>query len=107
MLAGGARSEEKPRALAAAETTVARRRRHHVRGVYLKRPLDPMTDLADPSPSAAPLGRILTLEDVAELVQLSTRTVRRAILAGELEASQLTPRRGGWRIREAAVGDWL
>jgi excisionase family DNA binding protein len=70
-------------------------------------PSVPMTDRPDTTSPAAPLGRILTLEDVAGLVQLSTRTVRRAILSGDLEASQLTPRRGGWRIREAAVDDWL
>jgi hypothetical protein len=44
---------------------------------------------------------------VAERVQLSTRTVRRAILAGDLEASQLTPRRGGWRVYESALADWM
>lgn len=65
-----------------------------------------MSDPADTAP-AAPTGRILTLDEVADLVQLSTRTVRRAILAGDLEASQLTPRRGGWRVYETAVAQWM
>jgi hypothetical protein len=38
-------------------------------------------------------------------VQLSARTIRRAILAGDLEASRLTPRRGGWRVYESALTD--
>jgi excisionase family DNA binding protein len=54
-----------------------------------------------------PSGRILTLDEVAELVQLSTRTIYRAILAGDLEASQLTQRRGGWRVYESALADWM
>jgi excisionase family DNA binding protein len=65
-----------------------------------------MSDPADPVP-AEPPDRILTLDEVAERVQLSTRTVRRAILAGDLEASQLTPRRGGWRVYETALADWM
>jgi excisionase family DNA binding protein len=66
-----------------------------------------MTETAAPaSPESLP-GRILTLDEVAELVQLSARTVYRAILAGDLDASQLTQRRGGWRIYESAVADWM
>src|SRR4051794_11223829 len=34
--------------------------------------------------------RVLTVEQVAELVQLSAKTVMRAIHAGDLDASQLT-----------------
>jgi excisionase family DNA binding protein len=52
-------------------------------------------------------GRILTLDEVAERVHLSTRTVYRAILAGDLEASQLTQRRGGWRVYESALDAWM
>jgi excisionase family DNA binding protein len=51
--------------------------------------------------------RILTVEQVAERVQLSAKTVMRAIQAGELEASQLTQSRGGWRVREQAIAAWL
>src|SRR4051794_13118654 len=51
--------------------------------------------------------QVLTVEQVAERVQLSTSTVMRAINAGELEASQLTRNRGGWRVREAAITAWL
>lgn len=50
--------------------------------------------------------RFLTPEDVAEMVELSVKSVTRAIAAGDLEASQLT-RRGGWRIRPAAVERWM
>src|SRR4051812_27897840 len=51
--------------------------------------------------------QVLTVEQVAERVQLSTSTVMRAINAGELEASQLTRNRGGWRVRESAITAWL
>src|SRR3954470_4710209 len=51
--------------------------------------------------------RILTVDQVAELVQLSTKTVMRAICAGELEASQLTQTRGGWRVQHAAIERWM
>jgi excisionase family DNA binding protein len=50
---------------------------------------------------------ILTVDQVADLVQLSPRTVMRAIHTGDLEASQLTQGRGGWRVREDAIDDWL
>src|SRR3954453_6472966 len=51
--------------------------------------------------------QVLTVEQVAERVQLSTSTVMRAIRNGELEASQLTRSRGGWRVRETAIAAWL
>jgi excisionase family DNA binding protein len=51
--------------------------------------------------------RVLTVEQVADRVQLSSKTVMRAIHAGDLEASQLTRGRGGWRIYETAISDWL
>ena len=50
---------------------------------------------------------ILTVGQVAERVQLSAKTVMRAIAAGHLEASQLAQGRGGWRIEEQAIGRWL
>lgn len=51
--------------------------------------------------------RILTVDQVADLVQLSPRTVMRAIAAGHLDASQLAQGRGGWRVYEDAVGRWM
>ena len=51
--------------------------------------------------------RVLTIKQVAELVQLSPRTVMRAVRAGDLDASQLTQSRGGWRIEEPAIAAWL
>jgi excisionase family DNA binding protein len=51
--------------------------------------------------------QVLTVEQVAESVQLSVSTVMRAIAAGDLEASQLTRSRGGWRVRESAIADWM
>jgi excisionase family DNA binding protein len=50
--------------------------------------------------------RVLKIEQVAEIVQLSPKTVMRAIRSGELEASQLTQGRGGWRVREPAIATW-
>lgn len=49
----------------------------------------------------------LTPAEVAELVRVSRKTVMRAIHAGELEASQLTQSRGGWRITREAVDEWM
>jgi excisionase family DNA binding protein len=51
-------------------------------------------------------GDVLTPEQVAERVQVHTRTVMRAIASGDLVASQLA-RRGCWRITEQAVEAWL
>ena len=62
-----------------------------------------MSDLADDVPPEPP-GRILTLDAVADVVQLSARTG--AILAGALDASHLTPRRGGWPVYESALAGW-
>jgi hypothetical protein len=50
--------------------------------------------------------QILTVEQVAEREQLSAKTVR-AIRAADLEASRLTQGRGGWRLRDDAIADWL
>ena len=47
---------------------------------------------------------LLTVEEVALRVRLSTKTVYRAISAGELEAVKI---RGRWRVPEAAVWRWL
>lgn len=53
-------------------------------------------------------AEILTLEQVAERVKVTPRTVKRAIDRGELEASQLFAKRGGWRIEwPAAVVAWM
>jgi excisionase family DNA binding protein len=47
---------------------------------------------------------LLTVEEVALRVRLSTKTVYRAIWAGELEAVKV---RGRWRVPEAAVWRWI
>lgn len=49
----------------------------------------------------------LTPEQVADQVQVTVKTVMRAIAAGHLIASQLNQVRGGWRILPSAVDDWL
>jgi excisionase family DNA binding protein len=51
--------------------------------------------------------RILTVEEVAGVVQLSVKTVMRAIACGDLEASQLSQSRGGWRVYESAISRWM
>ena len=43
----------------------------------------------------SPLAQLLTIDDVAELFQVSTKTVRRWILAGDLPAAKLGNQ---WRI---------
>ena len=49
----------------------------------------------------------LTVDEVAELMRVSSKTVMRAIASGQLEASQVTQGRGGWRIRPQAIDAWL
>lgn len=53
------------------------------------------------------MERPMTPSEVAAMVRVSCKTVMRAIQAGELEASQLARKRGGWRIMPAAVEDWM
>jgi len=50
---------------------------------------------------------ILTVDQVADVVQLSSKTVLRAIAAGHLEASRLGQGRAGWRVKKGAVGRWM
>ena len=59
-----------------------------------------------PLPPPEILPTLLTVAQVARACQVSTRTIRRAIAAGELEAFQLA-RRGTWRIRPEDVSAWL
>lgn len=53
------------------------------------------------------MERPMTPGEVAEMVRVSCKTVMRAIQSGELEASQLARKRGGWRIMPAAVEEWM
>jgi excisionase family DNA binding protein len=53
------------------------------------------------------IDRPLTVPEVATLMRVSAKTVMRAIMAGHLEASQITQGRGGWRITESAVERWM
>lgn len=50
--------------------------------------------------------RLLTVADVADLVQCSRKTVMRAIHAGDLRAAQLASR-GTWRVRLEDVDAWI
>lgn len=54
----------------------------------------------------AEMSDLLKPEQVAQRVQVSRRTVIRAINSGELEASQLAER-GCWRIKPEAVDAWV
>lgn len=49
---------------------------------------------------------LMTLEQVAERLQVSPRTIRRAIDAGDLAAVDL-PFRGGLRVQREALEKWL
>jgi excisionase family DNA binding protein len=49
---------------------------------------------------------LLTIEQVAEVLQVSTRTVRRAIESRGLRACQIAGR-GTWRVRRADLDAWL
>lgn len=57
-----------------------------------------------PTPDGAP--DLLTIEQVARRLQVHTRTIRRAIDAGELPAVDL-PFRGGLRVTREALERWF
>jgi predicted DNA-binding transcriptional regulator AlpA len=65
-----------------------------------------MSDQAASFP-AEPPDRILTLDQVAERVPLSTRTVYRAILAGDLRPARLTARRRRLAHLRVRASDWI
>jgi excisionase family DNA binding protein len=48
--------------------------------------------------------RLLTVDDVAEVVSLSAYTVRQAIHDGELKASKL---RGRWLVHPDDLAEWI
>ena len=50
---------------------------------------------------------LFTPSEVARMTKVSVKTVMRAIDAGQLEASRLTQERGGWRITEPSIHEWL
>jgi excisionase family DNA binding protein len=47
--------------------------------------------------------RLLTLQETAELLRLSTRTVNRMILGKKLPALKVG---GQWRVRESQLAKW-
>lgn len=55
---------------------------------------------------AAATGELLKPREVADLCRCSVKTVMRAVVAGDLEASQLA-RRGTWVVRPEAIDEWL
>src|SRR5689334_8352919 len=59
-----------------------------------------------PRPATPPVLELLTIEQVAEMLQVSTRTVRRAIDARGLRAVQVAGR-GTWRVRRQDLDAWL
>lgn len=52
-------------------------------------------------------GRLLTTEQVADLMQLSVAMIRKAIRDGRLTASLPAGRKHGYRIAPSAADDWL
>ncbi|MFA5686416.1 MAG: helix-turn-helix domain-containing protein [Candidatus Paceibacterota bacterium] len=49
------------------------------------------------------LDKLFTIEEVAELLRVSTRTVTRYIETGKLKASKI----GAWRIKETDLKEFL
>lgn len=47
--------------------------------------------------------KLLTIEEVAEILRVSTRTVTRYIESGRLRASKI----GVWRIKQSDLDDFL
>lgn len=50
-----------------------------------------------------PAEKLLTIEEVAELLRVSTRSVNRYIESGKLKASKI----GVWRIKESDLNAFL
>ena len=48
--------------------------------------------------------RLLTLNEAAELLQVSTRTLQRMIHSGEMPALKVG---GQWRVREVQLRQWV
>jgi excisionase family DNA binding protein len=48
--------------------------------------------------------QLLTLNEAAELLQVSTRTLQRMIHSGEMPALKVG---GQWRVREAQLRQWV
>jgi len=48
--------------------------------------------------------RLLTLNEAAELLQVSTRTLQRMIHSGDMPALKVG---GQWRVREAQLRQWV
>lgn len=67
-------------------------------GCYASRVSDERRDDGD---------RLLTVEQVAEQLQVTTETVRRWLRAGELQGVRLPARNAGWRISRKALNEWL
>jgi excisionase family DNA binding protein len=51
--------------------------------------------------------RFLTVEEVAERLNLSTETIRRWLRSGRLRGIRIGARRAGWRIREHDLAAYL
>jgi excisionase family DNA binding protein len=52
------------------------------------------------------LEQLLTVDEVAERLQIHPETIRRWLREGRLEGYRIS-RKGGWRIRPQAVTDML
>lgn len=50
-----------------------------------------------------PAEKLLTIEEVAEILRVSTRSVNRYIESGKLKASKI----GVWRIKESDLNTFL
>ena len=64
-----------------------------------------MTTQTQTQPPAEPLPDLLTLEDLAERLQVSVSTIRRMIAAGQIRAFKLGAR--VWRVRRVDYDDDL
>lgn len=51
--------------------------------------------------------RMLTINEAAARLRLNRETVRRWLSTGKLRGHKLGPTRGGWRIPESALQEYL
>jgi len=58
-------------------------------------------------PQPEPLEPMLTVDQVAELLQVNPETVRRLLRRGELRGRRIGGTKAGWRIAPAAVRAYM
>ena len=63
-----------------------------------------MTTTPTPTPTSAPIREVMTVEEVADYLQVSHRSIYNLAAAGEIPAAKVA---GQWRFKKTEVDAWL